>query len=197
MLGLAELREMKKFAYGNPAAIAKYTLAQREYDDMVTTLFPEDAPIKFADSPAEWYVKDAEKRAQETGDTDDIARAVILRDRYAAYEEGKTAHIKVRETTNDLRAKLQTGDQISANDVESAWRLAKLNSSADNLSLYSQIKQQHENPTKVNPAPEAVKVTNEDVERAREKAKRTGSTRDIAEYAVLKRNQETSESTES
>lgn len=184
----AKLREMEKLCKGNPEKMARYASAKTEYDDTVAALFPPDAPFEFVGHPNEGHVKDAEAHAKETGDADDIARAAILRDRYDAYEDDKTAHIDLRTTKESLRAKLQRGDKLTPKDVRDAWRLAKLNSSIANVALYSQVKSEQENPSERPPAaPEVVKVTVEDVEAARAAAQANPSAQNIARFSTAKR----------
>lgn len=183
----AKLREMEKLSKGNPVKIAQYSAAKREYDDTIAAMFPAGAPFEFVGSPNESYVKDAEAHAATTGDADDLSRAAILRDRYEAYEDDKTAHMDLRTTATSLRAKLQNGEELTPKDVRDAWRLAKLNASIDNVALYSRIKREQENPSERPPAPEVVKVTAEDVEAAKAEAQRNPSPAVIARYASAKR----------
>lgn len=96
-----------------------------------------------------------------------------------------------------LRGLLDTGATITQTDVDEAERVAWENSGLDNLVLYARlksVKQAQEDGTYTLPTPpEPPKVTAEDVEAARVKAQRTSSTRDIADYAVLKRQYQTVE----
>ncbi|WP_342438148.1 hypothetical protein NSS79_02475 [Paenibacillus sp. FSL L8-0436] len=186
----AKLREMEKLSKGNPAKMAQYIATKREYDDTIAAMFTQDAPFEFVGHPNEGYVKDAEAHAATTGDADDISRAAILRDRYEAYEDDKTAHLDLRTTATSLRAKLQNGDELTPKDVRDAWRLAKLNASIDNVALYSRIKREQENPSERPPAPAEVKVTAEDVEAARAAAQANPSPAVIARYASAKREYE-------
>ncbi|MFC6652081.1 hypothetical protein ACFTAO_12720 [Paenibacillus rhizoplanae] len=187
-MNFAKLREMEKLSKGNPANIAKFTAARKEYEETIAVLFPEDSPIRFVGSPDESYVADAEARAKETGDAEDIARASLLRDRLNAYEQDATAHIDLRTTATSLRAKLRNGDELTEKDVRDAWRLAKLNASIDNVSLYSQVKKAQENPSERPPAaPEVAKVTGEDVEAARAAAQANPSSQNIARFSTAKR----------
>lgn len=186
-MNYAKLREMEKLSKGNPQKIAQYSTAKREYDETIAAMFPEDSPIRFVESPAEHFVTDAEARAKETGDADDIARAAILRDRFEAYADESTAHIDLRTTATSLRAKLQNGDELSPRDVKDAWRLAKLNASIANVALYSQVKSAQENPSERPPAKEVVKVTAEDVEAARTAAQANPNAHNIAQFSVAKR----------
>ncbi|MNN77178.1 hypothetical protein D3C81_1936190 [compost metagenome] len=90
-----------------------------------------------------------------------------------------------------LRAKLQNGEALTADDVQDAHRYAKRYPSPDNLTLYSQVKREHENPTE-RPAlaPEAAKLTTEDVEAAREAAQANPTAQNIARYSAAKREYE-------
>lgn len=191
-MNYAKLVEMKKLSGGHPQKIAAYTAAKREYDDTIATMFTDDAPFKYADSPTESYVHEAEAHAAKTGDADDLARAAILRDRFNYHEGLKTAHLEYRTTAASIRAKLQSGNKLTAADVQEAYKFAKLNPSADNLTLYSRIKREHENPTE-RPAqsePAAAQVTAEDVEAARATAQANPSAQNLARFAATKREYE-------
>ncbi|MEK4061681.1 MULTISPECIES: hypothetical protein [unclassified Paenibacillus] len=185
----AKLEEMKKLAAGHPHKIAAYSAAKREYNDTIATMFTEDAPFKYVGSPTESYVQEAEAHASKTGDADDLARAAILRDRFDYYDGLSDAGFELRTAATSLRAKLESGDPLSAKDVRDAHRLAKLTSSADNIALYSRIKHGHENPSE-RPArtePEDSKVTAEDVEAARTAAQANPSAQNIARFSIAKR----------
>ncbi|MNN27032.1 hypothetical protein D3C81_1405540 [compost metagenome] len=90
-----------------------------------------------------------------------------------------------------LRAKLKNGEVLTANDVQEAHRYAKRYPSPDNLTLYSQIKREHENPTeRPAPSPEDAKLTLEDVEAARVAAQTNPTVQNIARYSSAKREYE-------
>ncbi|MCL6458832.1 MAG: hypothetical protein K6T85_12565 [Gorillibacterium sp.] len=197
-MNFAKLREMEKLCRGDARKIAAYTVAQRDYDETIKTMFPKESPIKFVDCPGESYVTDAENRATETGDADDIVRAALLRDRFDAYEGDKTAHLDLRTSVTALRAKLESGDKLTKSDVDKAWKLAKLNPSPDNIVLYGRYKREFENPSERTEPPAApAKVTAEDVEAAKERAQRNPSNQNIAKFATLKRELEGSNTDES
>ncbi|MEK5415430.1 hypothetical protein [Paenibacillus sp. FSL L8-0708] len=183
----SKLREMEKLSKGYPLKMGQYVAAKREYDETVAVMFTKDSPFQFVGSPNEGYVKDAEAHAAQTGDADDIARAAILRDRYEAYEEDKTAHTDLRTTKDRLRDKLQRGEAMTPSDVRNAWRVAKLNSTVANVALFSQVKYEQQNPSERPPAPEVVKVTVEDVEAARAAAQANPSAQNIARFSTAKR----------
>lgn len=139
MISYAKLCELKKLAPGDIRRIAEYAAREREYNDTIKTLFNDKSPVAFADVPSAEHVKNAETIAEGTGSVDDIARAAILRDRLDALESEKNAHLEIKETSATLRQKLTDGGVKKA-DVDSAWRLAKLNPTPSNIGLYSQVK---------------------------------------------------------
>lgn len=186
---LTKLKEMELMSRGNPQKTIAYKLKQKKYDDMVSSLFTDDAPIKYLPSKSEEYVQRAEQIAAESGDPDDFARAVILRDGFEFYEADNMKHLDWKNTRSQLKAKLDSGERLSQRDLLTAERLARSNSSLDNLVLYSRVKTGYEHPTeRVEEEPELPrKVTADDVEKAREQAQYNPSPANIAKFTQLKR----------
>lgn len=196
----AQLEEMKVMAAGHPEKITKYSQAKKQYDEMIAEFFNEESGVKFIAHPLESYVAEIEAKAEESGDPGDKARAIIMRDRLNHYEKEKTKHVDWRTSRERLRSLIDSGSKISDKDIREAERVARHNPSPESIVLYSRIKsikQEQEDGIFQPPTPpEPTKVTAEDVEAARVKAQRTGSTRDRAEYAVLKRKYEDQEGDE-
>lgn len=142
-ISIGKLNEMKRLATGNPQKIAEYTRAQRQYDDAVAEYFNEEDGVKFYSSPRESYVLELEARAANGTDRDK-ARAVILRDRYEAIELEKTAHIDKRVAKHNLMQRLESGEKLTQRDLNEAHRLAKLNSTTENIVLYTRVKRELE-----------------------------------------------------
>lgn len=189
----AKLEEMKVMAQGHPERMAKYNVAKRQYDDVVAEFFNEEDGVSFYSAPRESYVLELEERAKH-GTERDKARAIIIRDRYDSHRAEKTRHIEIRTTQQELLASLDSGEKLTQADVDSAYRLAKLNPSADNRVLYARVKREFENPTERKPAAPAIeKVTREQVEAAADKARTSYRTEDRVAYAVLKRQYENQE----
>lgn len=186
---LAKLNDMELMSRGNPQKITAYKVKQKEYDDMVASLFTPESPIKFSHTPSDSIVSHAEQLAAESGEPDDLARAVILRDRFEFYEADNMKHLDWKETRSRLKAKLASGERLSQRDVLTAEKLARANSSLDNLALYSKVKTEYEHPTeRVEEEPELPrKVTADDVEKAREQAQYNPSPANIAKFTQLKR----------
>lgn len=182
----AKLEEMKKLASGDLWKIAEYKQAQREYDDMVAEYFNVEDGVKYISHPHEWYVLELEERAK-TGTDRDIARAVILRDRYNTHEADKLAYFDQRATQQELTARVSSGAKLTQKDVDAAHKHAKLNPSEENRVLYARIKREFENPTERTVPLASEPVTQEMVDAAADKARRSGSTHDNAAYAVIKR----------
>ncbi len=188
---LAQLEEMKKMAAGHPERMAQYRLAQKRYDEMIAEYFNEESGVKFIAHPMESFVAQLEAKAKESGDPGDKARAVIMRDRLNHYEAEKTQHLDWRRSRERLSGLIDSGAKVTQRDIDEAYKLARHNPSAEVVTLYSRLKsvkqaQEDGTYTPLTP-PEPPKVTAEDVEAARLKAQRTSSARDIADYAVLKR----------
>lgn len=189
----AKLEEMKVMAQGHPERIAKYNVAKRQYDDVVAEFFNEEDGVQFISHPNERDVEAFEERAKH-GTERDKARAAVIRDRYDSHQAEKNRHIDIRTTQRELLSILNSGENLTKADVDSAYRLARTNPSADNRVLYARVKREFENPTEKQPtAPVQEKVTREMVEAAADKARSTGSTRDNAAYAILKRQYESQE----
>lgn len=186
---LAKLKDMELMSRGNQQKISAFKIKQKEYEDTIAELFNEDSPVEFLHTPSDSAVIRAEQLAADSGDPSDLARAVILRDRFEFYEAEKVKHIDWKETRSQLKAKLASGERLSQRDVLAAERLARANSSVDNLALYSQVRTQYANPTeRVKEEPESPrKVTADDVEKAREQAQRNPSPANIAKFTQLKR----------
>ncbi|SFS76293.1 hypothetical protein [Paenibacillus sp. 453mf] len=186
---LAKLKEMELMSRGNPEKTVAYKLKQKRYDDMVSSLFTAEAPIMYLPSKSEEYVQRAEQIAAESGDPDDLARAVILRDGFEYYEADNMKHLDWKETRSQLKVKLASGERLSQRDVLAAERLARANSSVNNIALYSQVKTGYENPTECvteEPAPQR-KVTADDVEKAREEAQRNPHPRNMVKFSQVRR----------
>ncbi|MFL1674816.1 hypothetical protein [Paenibacillus dendritiformis] len=189
----AKLEEMKVMAQGHPERIAKYSMAKRQYDETVAEFFNEEDGVSFISTPSLRHVEEFEERAK-SGTERDKVRAIIIRDRYEALEGEKTKHIELRTTQQELLSRIDGGEKLTQADVNAAYRLARLNPSDDNRVLYSRVKREFENPTEKQPTtPVQEKVTREMVEAAAGKARATGSVRDNAAYAVLKRQYESQE----
>lgn len=189
----AKLEEMKVMAQGHPERIAKYNVAKRQYDDVVAEFFNEEDGVQFKSQPNERDVEAFEERAKH-GTERDKARAVIIRDRYDSHRAEKNRHVDIRMSQRDLLSRLTGGEKLTQDDVNAAYRLARLNPSEDNRVLYARVKREFENPTEKQPtAPVQEKVTREMVEAAADKARTSYRTEDRVAYAVLKRQYESQE----
>lgn len=194
---LSQLEEMKVMAGGHPERIAKYKLAKERYEEIIAEYFNKESGVKFVDLPSEYYVAELEAKAEESGDPRDKARAAIMRDRLDHQEKGKMKHIDWKVSRERLRSLIDNGAKITEKEMREAERVARHNPSDESRVLYARlksVKQAQEDGTYTPPAPpETPKLSAEDVADAFEKAQRTSSTRDIAEYSVLKRKFEAQE----
>ena len=137
---LSNLDEMKLMASGNPQKLAAYTIKRRELDEIKATHFNEDFP--FVNGFSQSYL-DELKAYSEANPEDESAqvRYQLQKERFAVQEASRTAHIDKRLVKTDLMRKLQAGELVDA-DLKAAHRLAKTNSSLENMTLYSRIKRQ-------------------------------------------------------
>ncbi|MFK4166637.1 hypothetical protein ACI2LM_10260 [Paenibacillus lautus] len=140
----SEIVKAEKLATGNPMEIAKAAQLKRDYEGNIAAFFGEESGVSFVPVPTAEDVERFNAKAAETGDADDHARASIISDRFAHFEGEKIAHLVNRATGEQLRTKLRSGEKITASDVRAAHEFAKLNSTADNISLYSQLKRKQE-----------------------------------------------------
>lgn len=188
---LSQLEEMKVMAGGHPERMARYKLAKERYEAVIAEYFNEETGVEFVAHPADFYVAELEAKAEESSDPGDKARAVIMRDRLDHHEKGKTKHADWKVSRERLRSLIDSGAKVTEKDMREAERVARHNPSPESRVLYSRlksVKQEQEDGTYTPPSvPEPPRVTAEDVEAARVKAQRTHSTRDIAEFASLKR----------
>ncbi|GIO93538.1 hypothetical protein [Paenibacillus lactis] len=140
----SEIVKAEKLATGNPMKIAKAALMKREYDESVAAFFNDESGVSFVPVPTAEDVERFNAKAAETGDADDHARAALIADRFAHYEGEKVAHLVNRATGEQLRTKLHSAEKMTDADVRAAQEYGKLNPTADNISLYSQIKRKYE-----------------------------------------------------
>lgn len=143
-MNYSEVLKAEKLATGNPERIAAAVAMKKQYEGNVAAFFNEESGVSFIPTPTAEDVDRFNAKAEETGDADDLARAAIIADRFAHFEGEKTAHLVTRATGVHLREKLQSGEKVTAGDVRKAHEFAKLNSTVENISLYSQLKRKHE-----------------------------------------------------
>lgn len=140
----SDVLKAEKLATGDPMKIAAAVTMKKQYEGNVAAFFNEESGVDFIPTPTAEDVDRFNAKAKETGDADDIARAAIIADRFDHAEGEKVAHLVTRATGAQLRTKLQSDEKITAGDVRKAHEYAKLNSSVENVALYSQIKRKHE-----------------------------------------------------
>ncbi|MFB5932992.1 hypothetical protein ACE8FZ_06720 [Peribacillus frigoritolerans] len=140
---MANLEETKMMARGNAHKLAEYVAKKAELTSVIEGNFNEDFP--FTKSFDASHLESLKTFAEENPDDESAQiRYNLQKERYAVSESSKTAHIDKRLTKNDLTQKLQDGN-VSPTDLKAAEKLARQNSSPENLVLYSTIKKQLEN----------------------------------------------------
>lgn len=140
---MANLEQEKMMARGNPQKIADYVAKKAELASVIAGHFNEDFP--FTKSFDASHLASLKTFAEENPDDESAQiRYSLQKERYAASEAGKTSHIDKRLTKSELTQKVQGGD-VSQLDLKAAEKLARQNSSPENLVLYSMVKKQLEN----------------------------------------------------
>lgn len=134
----------EKLASGDALRIAQATQLKKDYEGNVAAFFDQEAGVSFVPVPTAEDVERFNTKATETGDADDHARAAIIFDRFNHYEGEKVAHLVNQATGEQLRTKLRSGEKITAADMRAAYEYSKTSPTADNISLYSQLKRKHE-----------------------------------------------------
>lgn len=141
----SQLEEMRVMAGGSPERIAKYSGAKKDYESVVAYLFNDESGVEFVQYPNLNYVNEIEQKAAETGDPDDEARAIILRDRYTHNENSNNKSKDWRVSRLRLNDLLSSGARITQKDVDEAHRLARYNSTTEIRVLYASLKRKFEN----------------------------------------------------
>lgn len=141
---LTQLEEMKVMAGGSPGRIAQYSTAKREYETVVAHLFNDESGVEFVQYPNLNYVNELEQKAAETGDPDDEARAIIMRDRYTHNENSNNKSKDWRASRKKLTELVNSDDPVTKGDVEEAHRLVRYNSSTEVRVLYATLKRKFE-----------------------------------------------------
>lgn len=145
---ITQLEEMRVMAGGSPERIARYSGAKKEYESVVAHLFNDESGVEFVQYPNLNYVTELEKKAAETGDPDDEARAIILRDRYTHNENSNNKSKDWRVSRKRLTELLTSDKPVTKGDVDEAHRLARYNSSTEMRVLYSTLKRKFEDTKK-------------------------------------------------
>ncbi|KSU83422.1 hypothetical protein GA0061096_2677 [Fictibacillus enclensis] len=136
----SELEALKLQARGNPAKMAAYATAKREYQAQVDAHFTEEHP--FNNTFSESHLESLRKFAEENPEDDSAqARFIIQQNRFDAQEKAKTAQIDRRLLQSELSRKLTAGE-VNKTDLERAALLAKTNGNPENRALYASIKNQ-------------------------------------------------------
>ncbi|MFB6803432.1 hypothetical protein ACFCVU_20030 [Peribacillus butanolivorans] len=140
---MANLDETKMMARGNAQKLAEYVSKKAELTSVIEGHFNEEFP--FTKSFESGHLESLKTFAEENPDDESAQiRYNLQKERYAVSEASKTANIDKRLTKNDLTQKLQGGN-VSQADLKAAEKLARQNSSPDNLVIYSMVKKQLEN----------------------------------------------------
>jgi hypothetical protein len=184
-----KLRVEAKISGNHPGKIAKYSAAKTEYRALVATLFDEeDHP--YVGRASDSYLEQLKAAAESPEATEaDVARYDIILDRT---ESGAGPDVKeTRLTGQELCQVLADGTALTEAHVKEAARLVVQNSSTDNRVLHSALKTrlQQQKAGYIQPVvdpPQPRKVTEADVEAAREKARQTSRIEDRAAYAAIK-----------
>ncbi|WP_025026679.1 hypothetical protein [Caldalkalibacillus mannanilyticus] len=185
---VSKLEKMKLFARGNPQKIAEYTSANQKFMELITTYFDDEYPYTL--SPSELYLKKLEEEAS-TGDAQAIMRYELIRDR-VEYNNAKNNQSKnMGIIRQGLMDKLQNKEPLSNRDLRLAEEVARTYSNAESRVLYATIKKALESPstseTKDDDRAKSTKITQEEVDRAYEKAKETSKVDDRVAYVKMKK----------
>ncbi|MBP1905504.1 hypothetical protein J2Z32_002134 [Paenibacillus turicensis] len=140
----SQLEEMKVMAGGSPERIAKYSTAKREYEAAIAHLFNDESVAEFVQYPNLNYVNELEQKAAETGDPDDEARAIIMRDRYTHNENSNNKSKDWRASRKKLTELVNSGGPVTKGDLDEAHRLVRYNSSTEVRVLYATLKRKFE-----------------------------------------------------
>jgi len=140
----AKLEDLKIMSRGNPNKIAEYTTKAKQFEELKEKHFNDDFP--FAERFDELHLNKLKKYAEDNPDDESAqVRYAIQKERFAAQEKQKTAHIDLRIKRNELMQKLRNNSELTKTDLLHAEQLAKKNPSYENLSLYSRIKKKLDN----------------------------------------------------
>jgi hypothetical protein len=138
---LANLDELKMMARGNPQKIAEYKVKQSEFEQLKAAHFNDEHP--FTNGFDEHHLEKLREFAEQNPEDESAqVRYALQKERFTVQETRKTAHIDIRIARSDLRNKLVSGEKFTKGDLELAEKLARQNSTPDNISMYSQIKSQ-------------------------------------------------------
>ncbi|WHY93757.1 hypothetical protein QNK12_09970 [Neobacillus cucumis] len=138
---MANLDEIKMMARGNPQKIAEYKMKLAELEELKVAHFNDDYP--FVNGFNESHLEELRKFAE--GNPDDESAQIryeLQKERFATQENRKTAHIDLRIARSELQSKLAAGERLSKSDLVMAEKLARQNTSPENMAMYSQIKLQ-------------------------------------------------------
>ncbi|MFK4388801.1 hypothetical protein ABH916_000729 [Peribacillus frigoritolerans] len=140
---MANLEQEKMMARGNPQKMAECVAKRAELASVIDGHFNEEFP--FVKSFNADHLESLKTLAEENSDDESAQiRYKLQKERYAVSGASKTAHIDKRLTKTNLTQKLQDGN-VSPVDLKAAEKLARQNSTPENLVLYSTIKKQLEN----------------------------------------------------
>ncbi|WP_429312087.1 hypothetical protein [Paenibacillus mucilaginosus] len=201
-ISAAKVRELKleaKASGGNPHRMAKYAQAQRQFDDLIAAIFYDD--YFYTSAPSEGYLRRLEEEAK-SGDPAAETRYLLIKEVRDTNDNRHEAAKEFKRSISEMRQLLHSGDEVSEGTVFEARKIAAKNPTIENLAVVAQIERRHADQqagTYVKPEPPATErpVTKADVDAAYEKARASrGSTRHIAEYAVLKGKFEAQEAAE-
>lgn len=136
---LANLDEMKMMSRGNPGKLADYVILRSELDQVKSSHFNEEYP--FVNSFDEGHLESLKQFAEENPEDESAqVRYALQKERFAVNEGKKTAHIDHRVAKSELRNKLVSGEKMTPSDLKTAEKIARQVATAENLSVYSQIK---------------------------------------------------------
>jgi hypothetical protein len=137
----AKLDEMKSMARGNPAKLANVAVKQREYNELKAAVFNEEFP--FVNGFSESHLESLKSYAEENPEDESAQiRYALQKERFEVQQAKKSAHIDFRMELSSLRKKIASDEPLSKRDLLAAERIAKKNTSPENIALYVQVKQQ-------------------------------------------------------
>lgn len=136
-----ELRIAAK-ASGRPQDIAKYSIANRDFEALKTQLF-DGQEYSYASVPAESYLARLQQEA-ESGDEVSVMRYQMIKANHESFVNRHEEARLLKEGIASMRRLLTEGGKVTNAHVSAARKIVVHNPIPENLAMLSMIKREYE-----------------------------------------------------